>query len=253
MRAKLPSLSCLLSSTSALAISPLLYLLWKLGLFYVHLKLLHAPYHAIYSLIKQLPALSSLFSFCNITDKGLVIVSPALISLIATSCRQKQSSRQILALALLIGAAVLLSVGESTSKGSKSGGSDYILLYGIIPVTVASMLSGLASSLCQWASQVGLSYLVFFSGKLSYHVYFPGRSLWSMLTYSLILQVKKHTSYMMTIEMSFIGSMCLLASTYRSPDGEAIRKYGFFHEWTFWTVVSTLCYSIMFFTPLTVG
>jgi len=44
----------------------------------------------------------------------------------------------------------------------------------------------------------------------------------------------------MTIEMSFIGSMCMLASTYRSPDGEAIRKYGFFHEWTLWTMVSTL-------------
>jgi len=54
---------------------------------------------------------------------------------------------------------------------------------------------------------------------------------------------------MMTIEMSFIGSMCLLASTYQSPDGEAIMKYGFFHEWTFWTVVSTLCYSTMFFYP----
>ncbi|AQK53158.1 CMP-sialic acid transporter 5 [Zea mays] len=67
------------------------------------------------------------------------------------------------------------------------------------------MLSGLASSLCQWASQV-----------------------------------KKHTSYMMTIEMSFIGSVCLLASTYRSPDGEAIRKYGVFHEWTFWTMVPVL-------------
>ncbi|CAO2039344.1 unnamed protein product [Urochloa humidicola] len=118
---------------------------------------------------------------------------------------QKQSSKQILALTLLISAAVLLSVGESSSKSSKGGSSDYVLLYGIIPVTVASMLSGLASSLCQWASQV-----------------------------------KKHTSYMMTIEMSFIGSMCLLASTYRSPDGEAIRKYGFFHEWTLWTVVPVL-------------
>ncbi|CAO1942109.1 unnamed protein product [Urochloa humidicola] len=118
---------------------------------------------------------------------------------------QKQSSKQILALTLLISAAVLLSVGESSSKGSKGGSSDYVLLYGIIPVTVASMLSGLASSLCQWASQV-----------------------------------KKHTSYMMTIEMSFIGSMCLLASTYRSPDGEAIRKYGFFHEWTLWTMVPVL-------------
>lgn len=118
---------------------------------------------------------------------------------------QKQSSKQILALTLLISAAVLLSVGESSSKGSKGGSSDYVLLYGIIPVTVASMLSGLASSLCQWASQV-----------------------------------KKHTSYMMTIEMSFIGSMCMLASTYRSPDGEAIRKYGFFHEWTLWTMVPVL-------------
>ncbi|CAN6252032.1 unnamed protein product [Urochloa humidicola] len=118
---------------------------------------------------------------------------------------QKQSSKQILALTLLISAAVLLSVGESSSKSSKGGSSDYVLLYRIIPVTVASMLSGLASSLCQWASQV-----------------------------------KKHTSYMMTIEMSFIGSMCLLASTYRSPDGEAIRKYGFFHEWTLWTVVPVL-------------
>ncbi|WVZ74926.1 hypothetical protein U9M48_023040, partial [Paspalum notatum var. saurae] len=115
---------------------------------------------------------------------------------------QKQSSRQILALTLLISAAVLLSVGESSSKDSKGSGSDYILLYGIAPVTVASVLSGLASSLCQWASQV-----------------------------------KKHTSYMMTIEMSFIGSMFMLASTYWSPDGEAIRKYGFFHEWTFWTML----------------
>ena len=155
-------------------------------------------------------------------------------------CRQKQSSKQILALTLLISAAVLLSVGESSSKGSKGGSSDYVLLYGIIPVTVASMLSGLASSLCQWASQV----------ELTYYIYFPGYNLWSLLTYSIIVQVKKHTSYMMTIEMSFIGSMCMLASTYRSPDGEAIRKYGFFHEWTLWTMVSTLWYSIV--SPLTV-
>ena len=156
-------------------------------------------------------------------------------------CRQKQSSKQILALTILISAAVLLSVGESSSKGSKGGSSDYVLLYGIIPVTVASMLSGLASSLCQWASQV----------ELTYYIYFPGYNLWSLLTHSIIVQVKKHTSYMMTIEMSFIGSMCMLASTYRSPDGEAIRKYGFFHEWTLWTMVSTLWYSIV--SPLAVG
>lgn len=118
---------------------------------------------------------------------------------------QKQSPKQILALTLLISAAVLLSIGESSRKGVSGGSSDYVLLHGIIPVTVASVLSGLASSLCQWASQV-----------------------------------KKHTSYMMTIEMSFIGSMCLLASTFQSPDGEALRKYGFFHEWTLWTVIPVL-------------
>ncbi|OAY67795.1 CMP-sialic acid transporter 5 [Ananas comosus] len=115
---------------------------------------------------------------------------------------QKQSAKQVLALALLIIAAILLSIGESTSGGSSGGSSDHVLFYGIIPVMVASVLSGLASSLCQWASQV-----------------------------------KKHTSYLMTVEMSLFGSMCLLASTYQSPDGEAIRKYGFFHGWTVWTLI----------------
>lgn len=68
--------------------------------------------------------------------------------------RQKQSIEQIGALFLLIVAAVLLSVGEGSTKGSAIGNADQILFYGIIPVLVASVLSGLASSLCQWASQV---------------------------------------------------------------------------------------------------
>lgn len=58
------------------------------------------------------------------------------------------------ALFLLIIAAVLLSIGEGSSKSSTSDKPDDILLYGIIPVLVASVLSGLASALCQWASQV---------------------------------------------------------------------------------------------------
>nr|ACU22920.1 unknown [Glycine max] len=68
--------------------------------------------------------------------------------------RQKQSIEQIGALFLLIVAAVLLSVGEGSTKGSAIGNADQILFYGIIPVLVASVLSGLASSLCQWASQL---------------------------------------------------------------------------------------------------
>ncbi|BFG35468.1 hypothetical protein CerSpe_217420 [Prunus speciosa] len=111
--------------------------------------------------------------------------------------RQKQSIQQIGALFLLILAAVLLSFGEGSKKGSSASNSDQILFNGIIPVMVASVLSGLASTLCQWASQV-----------------------------------KKHSSYLMTVEMSIVGSLCLLASTFKSPDGEAIAKHGLFYGWT---------------------
>ena len=68
--------------------------------------------------------------------------------------RQRQSIQQIGALFLLIVAAVLLSIGEGSSKGSSDGSSDQILFHGIIPVLVASVLSGMASALCQWSSQV---------------------------------------------------------------------------------------------------
>ena len=119
--------------------------------------------------------------------------------------RQKQLIEQIGALFLLIVAAVLLSVGEGSTKGSAIGNADQILFYGIIPVLVASVLSGLASSLCQWASQV-----------------------------------KKHSSYLMTIEMSIVGSLCLLASTLKSPDGEAMRQHGFFYGWTPLTLIPVI-------------
>lgn len=112
----------------------------------------------------------------------------------------KQSQKQVGALILLVIAATLLSIGASSGKDSSSSDSDLVLLYGIIPVMVASVLSGLASALCQRASQV-----------------------------------KKRTSYLMTVEMSFVGIFCLLASTFKSPDGELLREYGFFHGWTVWT------------------
>lgn len=119
--------------------------------------------------------------------------------------RQKQSIQQIGALLLLIIAAILLSIGEGSNKGSSGGNPDQTLFYGIIPVLVASVLSGLASSLCQWASQI-----------------------------------KKHSSYLMTVEMSVVGCLCLLASTFKSPDGEAIRKHGFFYGWTPLTVIPVI-------------
>ncbi|XP_017247824.1 UDP-N-acetylglucosamine transporter ROCK1 [Daucus carota subsp. sativus] len=119
--------------------------------------------------------------------------------------RQKQSIQQIGALLLLIIAAVLLSIGEGSRKGSTSRDPDEILFYGIVPVLIASVLSGLASALCQWASQV-----------------------------------KKRSSYLMTVEMSVVGSLCLLASTYKSPDGEAIRQHGLSYGWTLLTWIPVL-------------
>ncbi|KAI3725672.1 hypothetical protein L1987_65464 [Smallanthus sonchifolius] len=115
---------------------------------------------------------------------------------------QRQSVQQIGALFILILAAVLLSIGEGSRKDYGSDDPDKIVIYGIIPVLIASVLSGLASALCQWASQV-----------------------------------KKHSSYLMTVEMSLVGSLCLLASTFKSPDGEAIRQLGFFNGWTPLTII----------------
>jgi hypothetical protein len=44
----------------------------------------------------------------------------------------------------------------------------------------------------------------------------------------------------MTVEMSIVGSFCLLASTTKSPDGEAIRQHGYFYGWTPLTMVMIL-------------
>lgn len=53
----------------------------------------------------------------------------------------------------------------------------------------------------------------------------------------------------MTVEMSIVGSLCLFASTYKSPDGEAIRQHGFFYGWTPLTMVIiylTVIYEVFF-------
>lgn len=50
----------------------------------------------------------------------------------------------------------------------------------------------------------------------------------------------------MTIEMSIVGSLCLLASISKSPDGEAIRQHGFFYGWTPLTLVMIFLLSEVF-------
>ncbi|KAL5060166.1 hypothetical protein RYX36_031770, partial [Vicia faba] len=90
-------------------------------------------------------------------------------------------------------ATILLSVGESFNKSSTSANADQVLYNGMNLVLIASVLSGIASALCQWASHV-----------------------------------KKHSSYLMAVEISIVGSTCLLASTLKYPYGEAMRRHGFF-------------------------
>ncbi|XP_058105609.1 UDP-N-acetylglucosamine transporter ROCK1-like [Magnolia sinica] len=88
------------------------------------------------------------------------------------------------ALFLPIVAAILLSFGEGSGRDSSGTNPDQVLFHGIIPVLVASVLSGLASSLYQWASQV-----------------------------------KKHSSCFMTVEMSIVGT-CAYWQVCLSPQME---------------------------------
>lgn len=111
--------------------------------------------------------------------------------------RHRQSTHQIGALMLLLCSALLLCIGEGKSGGSRKEAHEKAFFLGVIPVLAASVISGLASTLCQWAAQV-----------------------------------KKRSSYLMTVEMSSIGTACLLISMLWSPDGENIRKHGFFSGWT---------------------
>lgn len=51
----------------------------------------------------------------------------------------------------------------------------------------------------------------------------------------------------MTVEMSLVGSLFLFASTYKSPDGEAIRQHGFFYGWTPLTmVIISHCHTVIY-------
>lgn len=91
----------------------------------------------------------------------ITILRSLVLLLFDSANRQRQSIQQIGALFLLILAAVLLSIGEGSNKASSSHNPDEILFYGIVPVLVASVLSGMASALCQWASQVITNQSVF--------------------------------------------------------------------------------------------
>lgn len=118
----------------------------------------------------------------------------------------RQTKQQIGALFLLLIAAMLLSLGKTVpQQRSKEIEWESTLWLGIIPIISASVLSGLASTLCQWAAQV-----------------------------------KRRSTYLMTLEMSTYGSLVLLISMWWSPDGVSIQKRGFFYGWTLLTFIPVI-------------
>jgi hypothetical protein len=58
------------------------------------------------------------------------------------------------------------------------------------------------------------------------------------------MQVKRRSTYLMTVEMSIFGSICLLVSMFWSPDGKSIQHNGFFYGWTPLTYVPVLLNAI---------
>jgi UDP-sugar transporter A1/2/3 len=67
----------------------------------------------------------------------------------------RQTKQQVGALLMLLVAAMLLSLGQSSpNKQSKQIEQEAKFMLGIVPILAASVLSGLGSTLCQWAGQV---------------------------------------------------------------------------------------------------
>ncbi|CAM9368531.1 unnamed protein product [Discosporangium mesarthrocarpum] len=128
---------------------------------------------------------------------------------------RRQSVVQLLALAMLLFAAVLLNAHSSSSRRDEKGAlglggdgrvpwwsSESQLWLGVFPVIGASFLSGLSASVTQRT-----------------------------------LQCERRNSYLLSMELAVYGVMVLLISTIQSEDGERIRQDGFLYGWTPYTLV----------------
>eukprot|EP00850_Spirogloea_muscicola_P019668 SM000196S05360 [mRNA] locus=s196:35282:37749:- [translate_table: standard] len=122
--------------------------------------------------------------------------------------QHRQSRPQIAALLVMLVASVLLVWGQHQQKhGAKphkmgAAGGTALLLTGILPVALGAIFSGMGSTFCQW-----------------------------------VMQVKRRSNYLMTMEMAVIASMLLSLSLLSSPDGQRIRMEGYFHAWTPLTLI----------------
>mmetsp|Transcript_6363 Transcript_6363/g.14365 ORF Transcript_6363/g.14365 Transcript_6363/m.14365 type:complete len:401 (+) Transcript_6363:352-1554(+) len=137
--------------------------------------------------------------------------------------KKKQSTVQMLALLLLLGAALVMekivpmnmmlpsywmsgkSADDEETKNIMTNLSPRHFSHGVLPIMVASFLSGLAGAITQKSLQVG-----------------------------------NRNALLFTIELCVASILLLLASFVTSDDGKQIRERGFFDEWTLLTLVPIL-------------
>ena len=138
--------------------------------------------------------------------------------------KKKQSSYQMLALLLLLIAALVMekllpmdillpscwvNLGENSLNSFVLNLSSRHFYRGVLPIMVASFLSGLAGAITQISLQVG-----------------------------------NRDSLLFTVELCAASILIILASFLTSEDGSQIWERGFFDEWTLSTIVPILTNSV---------
>ena len=138
--------------------------------------------------------------------------------------KKKQSSYQMLALLLLLIAALVMekllpmdillpscwvNLGENSMNSFVLNLSSRHFYRGVLPIMVASFLSGLAGAITQISLQVG-----------------------------------NRDSLLFTVELCAASILIILASFLTSEDGSQIWERGFFDEWTLSTIVPILTNSV---------
>lgn len=137
---------------------------------------------------------------------------------------KRQSPVQMMALLLLLLAALVMEKvislenlmipyywisGSSSSSSAKntimSNLSPQHFSHGVLPIMIASFLSGLAGAITQKSLQLG-----------------------------------NRNALLFTIELCVASIILLFATSLISNDGRQIQQYGFFHEWTIYTCIPIL-------------
>ena len=131
---------------------------------------------------------------------------------------KQQSGMQIIALVLLLMAALVMEgllpidalsisywMEKSTTESQPMDLSPRRFTHGVIPILIASFLSGLAGAITQKSLQVG-----------------------------------NRNALLFTMELCVASILLLLMSFVTSEDGKQIQERGFFNEWTYFTILPIL-------------